>query len=103
MDSLQMVRKQGSHKLKGLAWTNLHTLGPPLPIFFAQVADHSEIVARGIKARNIGRAGFPTLPASRTQATILINGHVANFLVVMDNGRIYWTRLLALPLLFRTL
>jgi hypothetical protein len=103
MDSLQVVRKLGAHKLQGLGWTNLNTLGPPFSILFAQVANHSEIMVRGTKAGNLSRTGFPTLPASRTQATILINGHVANFLCVMDNRRIHWTRFLALSLLFRTL
>ena len=74
MDSLQLVRKLGAHKLQGLGWTNLNTLGAPLSILFAQVADHSEIMVRGKKAGNLSRTGFPTLPASRTQATILING-----------------------------
>jgi len=103
MDSLQVLREHGGHKFQGLGRTNLHTLGPPLAILFAQIADQSEIVVRGIKARNIGGTGLPALPASRTQTALLINDHVANFLVIVYYRRVHWTRFLTLALPLRTL
>jgi hypothetical protein len=103
MDSLQVLRKHGGHKLQGLGRAYIYTLRPPLAILFAQVADQSVIVVWGIEARNIGGAGFPALPASRTQTTLLINYHVTKFLVVADNRGIHRTRFLAFPLHLRTL
>ena len=59
MDPLQMSRKLGGDEFERLGRTNLHTLGPALPVAFTQVADHGTVFFLGIKTGDRGGTGIP--------------------------------------------